>query len=121
MAYLNLFTNTKKSLSIEPDAARDWARLNRFLILGSEDGIYYAGGQPAALRNLTSVKECLRSDGLRTVRTVVEISTTGRAPSNEPALELLALAASSSFASALTNATALAALPEVARTAIDLL
>jgi 60 kDa SS-A/Ro ribonucleoprotein len=121
MAYLNLFTNTKKPLSIEPEAAGDWACLNRFLILGSEDGIYYAGGRPAALRNLSSVKECLRSDGLRAVRAVVEIATSGRAPSNEPALEVLALAASSSFASALTNATALAALPEVARTAIDLL
>lgn len=120
MAYLNLFTNTKKTSPPELGAMDDWGRLERFLILGSEDGYYCVQDRPATERNLGSVKECLRSDGLRVVRTVLDIATSGRAPKNIPALEVLALASSPSFAGALTNATALAALPEVARTPADL-
>ena len=52
---------------------------------------------------------------------MAEIAAAGRAPKNAPALEVLALASSASFADPLTNATALAALQEVARTGSDLL
>ena len=52
--------------------------------------------------------------------TVVETSTSGRAPKNDPALFTLALAASPQFADPETNAAALQALPEVARTGTEL-
>jgi len=99
----------------------DWARLERSLILGSEEGVYNTLDRPAATRNLNSVKACLRSDGLRVVRTVVDIVASGRPPKNTPALQVLALASSASFADQITNASALAALPQVARTGSDLL
>jgi 60 kDa SS-A/Ro ribonucleoprotein len=54
------------------------------------------------------------------VNAVVDISAAGRAPKNDPALFVLAMAASPGFADARTNAAALAALPLVARTATHL-
>ena len=92
----------------------------RFLARG-EDGTYYVPRAPIGRRECTpSSVECLKSDGLRVVRTVVEISTAGRAPRNDPALFVLALAASPNFADAETIRAALNALPEVARTGADL-
>jgi 60 kDa SS-A/Ro ribonucleoprotein len=70
--------------------------------------------------NLHAVKECLNGDGLRVVRAVAEISASGRAPRSSPLLQALAMAASPGFASAFTNAAALAALPQVARTTAEL-
>src|SRR5580704_13562492 len=110
MTNLNSYRETKPT---ELKTIDDWARLERFLILGSEEGVYYTQDRPAATRNLNSVKACLRSDGLRVVRTIVDFAASGRAPKNTPALEVLALASSASFADQITNATALAALPEV--------
>jgi 60 kDa SS-A/Ro ribonucleoprotein len=51
---------------------------------------------------------------------VVEISASGRAPKNDPALFVLALASSPKFADTETISAALAALPEVARTGTHL-
>jgi 60 kDa SS-A/Ro ribonucleoprotein len=101
-------------------AADDWTRLERFLILGSEGGTYYIQERVLTVENATAVTKCLRADGLRVVRTVVEISTAGRAPKNEPALFVLAMAASPNFADARTMSAALDALPEVARTGTHL-
>lgn len=120
MTYLNLFTNTKKSPPTEPRPVDDWKRLERFLITGSTESSYYVAAQPANAQSLHAVKACLRADGLRVVRSIIDIADSGRAIGNAPSLQVLALASSSAFASTLTNATALAALPEVARTASDL-
>lgn len=100
--------------------AHIWTRLTRFLMLGSEDGTYYVQQPALIVENPNAVLECLKTDGLRVVGTVVEISTSGRAPRNDPALFVLALAASPNFADARTIAAALRALPEVARTAAHL-
>ncbi|MGD0296925.1 MAG: TROVE domain-containing protein [Bryobacteraceae bacterium] len=97
-----------------------WMRLTRFLMLGSEDGTYYVRPRALTLENATAVVACLKTDGLRVVRTLVEISTAGRAPKNAPALFELALAASPNFADAETVRAALSALPQVARTGSDL-
>ncbi len=120
MTYFNLFTNSDKTLPTEHNATDHWKRLERFLLMGSEDNVYCIPSRPVSAPDLTSVRACLRADGLRVVRTLVETSISGRARANTPALQVLALASSSTYASALTNATALAALPEVARTAADL-
>lgn len=90
-----------------------WSRLHRFLILGAEGGSYHVGEKKLTVDNAKSVLECLKADGPRVVRTVVEISDAGRAPKNSPALFVLALAAKKG--DEVTRAAALAALPKVAR------
>jgi 60 kDa SS-A/Ro ribonucleoprotein len=73
----------------------DWDRLTRFLILGSEGGTYYVGEHDLTKGNHDCIQRCLKEDGLRVVKTIVDISTQGRAYRNEPALFALALAAAS--------------------------
>ena len=72
----------------------DWVRLDRFLILGNEGGSYYATEKALTRENAACVERCLKEDGRRVVSRVVEISASGRAPKNDPALFALALAAS---------------------------
>ncbi|RKU31625.1 TROVE domain-containing protein [Candidatus Poribacteria bacterium] len=69
-----------------------WTNLDRFLILGSEGGSYYANEQDLTKRNVNSIKQCIAHDGLRVVERITEISISGRAPKNDPALYALALA-----------------------------
>lgn len=91
----------------------DFGRLERFLILGSEGGTYYAAERNLTKDNLKSVERAIVSDGLRVVQTVVDISHSGRAPKNDPALLVLAMCAGSKD-DAVRHA-ALVALPKVAR------
>lgn len=100
-------------------AVDDWTRLNRFLVLGSEGGSYYASQQKLTLENAQAVERCLKADSLRTVRTIVDISESGRAPKADPALFALALA-TTERASAEGRKAALEALPRVARTGTHL-
>ena len=95
-----------------------WARLDRFLILGSESGTYYIGERHLTRENATAALECVIADGVRVVRRVVEISQAGRAPRNDPALFVLAMAAG--MGDDATRRAALAALPAVARTGTHL-
>src|ERR1044072_9179465 len=95
-----------------------WAQLDRFLILGSEDGTYYINARQLTSENAKSVIECLSLDGQRTVDRIAEISQRGRAPKNDSAIFALALAAS--FGDDKTRAAALAALPAVCRTGTHL-
>jgi len=97
----------------------DWTRLERFLILGSEAGTYYAGARALTVDNAAAVRRCLAEDGPRTVRTLVDVSTGGRAPKNDPALFALAMAAA--FGDPATRRAAGDALPRVARTGTHLL
>jgi 60 kDa SS-A/Ro ribonucleoprotein len=90
-----------------------WARLDRFLILGTEGGTYYATEGKLARENAVCVQECLVEDGPRLVRRVAEISDAGRAPKNDPAIFVLALACGAKDTP--TRAAALAAIPRVCR------
>jgi 60 kDa SS-A/Ro ribonucleoprotein len=99
-------------------AVDHWARLDRFLILGSEGGTFYVGERPLTRESATAAAACLAEDGARVVRRVVEVSAAGRAPRNDPALFVLAMAAGT--AGGATRAAALAALPAVARTGTHL-
>src|SRR5581483_7315445 len=74
-------------------AVDDWKRLDRFLILGSEGGSYYASEQKLTVENAEAVRRCIAADGARVVARIVEISDAGRAPKNDPALFALAMAA----------------------------
>lgn len=91
----------------------DWTRLDRFLILGSEGGSYYASEESLTLKNAEAVRRCILADGERAVRRIVELSVGGRAPKNDPAVFALAVAAASGDDR--TRAAALAALPQVCR------
>jgi len=71
-----------------------WKMLDRFLILGSDGGTYYVNSRTLTLRNAGNVAGLLKADGLRVVQHVVEVSQAGRAPDNDPALFVLAMAAS---------------------------
>jgi 60 kDa SS-A/Ro ribonucleoprotein len=94
-------------------AVDDWARLDRFLILGSEGGSYYASERKLTRENAEAVLRCIAADGARVVARIVEISEVGRAPKNDPALFALALAAK--LGDEPTRRAAHRALPRVAR------
>src|SRR5262245_34635786 len=67
-------------------AVDDWMRLDRFLILGTEGGSYYASARALTRANAEAVERCIAADGARTIRRIVEISDTGRAAKNDPAI-----------------------------------
>ena len=53
-------------------AVDDWARLDRFLILGSEGGSYYATERKLTLDSAEAVLRCIDADGARVVARIVE-------------------------------------------------
>ncbi|MCA9839158.1 MAG: TROVE domain-containing protein [Trueperaceae bacterium] len=95
-----------------------WQRLDRFLILGTEGGSFYASEQTLSVENAENVMQLLKEDGVRVLERVTELSTQGRAYKNDPALFVLALAFT--VADAETRAAAQKALPEIARTGTHL-
>ena len=90
-----------------------WDQLDRFLILGTESNTFYQKAPVLTKQNALNVINLIKQDGAKVVARVVEISDAGRAPKNDPALFVLALAASADDAD--TRKAALAALPKVAR------
>lgn len=94
-------------------AVDDWARLDRFLILGAEGGSYYASARSLTVDNAKTVLQCLERDGPRVVARVVEISASGRAPKNDTAIFVLALALKKGDEA--TRKAARAAVPQVCR------
>jgi 60 kDa SS-A/Ro ribonucleoprotein len=75
-------------------AVDDWTRLERFLILGSSGGSYYASEKKLTVENAEAVIRCVKADGPEAVRRIAGVSVAGRAPKNDPAIFALALAAS---------------------------
>lgn len=100
-------------------AVSKWDRLYRFLILGSDGGTYYTSEKKLTVENAKNVEACIKEDGLSTVDIIVEISKSGRAPKNDPALLALALCATNA-ADTETRGYAMAMLPEIARTGTHL-
>lgn len=75
----------------------DQDRLMRFLTLGTEGGTLYVGAQDLTVENAQTVLRMAQAGGAthRTlVDTIVEVSTSGRAPKQNPAIFALAIAAS---------------------------
>lgn len=89
------------------------AQLERFLILGTDGGTYYASERKLTVENARCITACLDADGLGTVEAIAQISESGRAPKNDAAVFALAMA--SGHKDATTRAAALAALPRVCR------
>ena len=72
-------------------------RLQRFLILGSEGGSYYADERKLTLDNVKAVKRCITASeesGINAVTEIARISKSRRAPKPGPGLFALAMAAS---------------------------
>ncbi|HWT91588.1 MAG TPA: TROVE domain-containing protein [Solirubrobacteraceae bacterium] len=97
----------------------DWVRLRRFLVLGTEGGSFYAGEAELTAGAAQAVARCIAADGARVVAETAAISQAGRAPKNDPALFVLAMAAGAEDVA--TRRAALDALPAVARTGTHLL
>jgi 60 kDa SS-A/Ro ribonucleoprotein len=95
-----------------------WTRLDRFLVLGTEGGTFHVGERTLTAESAQTVVACLAEDGARVVQRAVEISESGRAPKNDPALFVLAMAAG--LGDDATRAAALAVLDRVARTGTHL-
>lgn len=91
----------------------DWGRLQRFLILGNEGGSYYTSERKMTTDNAEAVLRCIKEDGPRVVKTIVDISVGGRAPKNDPAIFALALCAAKG--NDVTRKTALGAVNDVCR------
>jgi 60 kDa SS-A/Ro ribonucleoprotein len=96
-----------------------WARLERFLVLGTDGGAYVAGEREPTDGGAQVVARCLAADGPRTIDRIVDATRTGRAPTNDPALFSLAMAAK--LGDEPTRRAAYAALPRVCRLGTDLM
>jgi 60 kDa SS-A/Ro ribonucleoprotein len=77
------------SFAVDP-----FTRLERFLILGCEGGHFQVGEGKLTVDNANCVFECARQDTARTIALIVDVSDSGRAPKNDPAIFALALLAS---------------------------
>jgi 60 kDa SS-A/Ro ribonucleoprotein len=84
----------------------DWTRLDRFLILGAEGGTYYITERDLVKQNHDTIVRCIKADGIRAVSRIVEISDSGRAPKNDPAIFALALVVTHGDAQAKAHAFA---------------
>lgn len=74
----------------------DHERLRRFLILGHEGGTYYVAQKELTLESVDCIDRLLAADptGETVVTEIVDVSTNGRAPKNDPAIFALAYVAS---------------------------
>lgn len=111
----DMHKNNAGGFSFTVDA---WTRLERFLILGVESNTYYCSEQKLTKENAKSIFELIKTDGVKVVEKVVEISDQGRAYKNDPALFVLAMCAGADDVE--TRKVALEALPKVARIATHL-
>jgi 60 kDa SS-A/Ro ribonucleoprotein len=75
-------------------ALNDFGILERFLILGTTGGTYYAGERNLTKENLDVVDRCMAEDPLRTVRMAASVLENGRAYKRSAALVVLAKVAS---------------------------
>ena len=99
----------------------DMTRLQRFLILGSEGGSYYASERKLTLENAAAVKRCITASedsGINAVTEIARIGASGHAPKPGPVLFALAMAAS--YGSDRVRQTASNFLNDVARTGSQL-
>lgn len=95
-----------------------WDRLDRFLVLGTESGTYYAGERELTLENLSNIRALIAEDGPRVVTRVVEFRVDNRAPKTDTLILVLALCASAE--SPVTRKMALNSLGVVCRYATEM-
>jgi 60 kDa SS-A/Ro ribonucleoprotein len=134
-------------LTLEPGMERNAAgggayrvapsvQLARYLTLGTNSGTYYVSKPVLDKANVENIDKMLDEDPRAAIDMVVEYSTSGRTPSNDPSLYVLARAVSRKTSRTVRSRRtgnlvqlsepseacrlALAALPRVARTGTDL-
>lgn len=124
--------STPQSLPIpgrEPDMAKNraggftfsldkWARLRRFLILGTEGSTYYASEQEMTVENVGVLKECVNENGMRVLKEITELDMDNRVPKRSTLV--FALSYISCFADEDTKSYTSKVLPSILRTASDL-
>lgn len=91
----------------------DFARLRRFLILGSAGGSYYVGESKLTKENIDVIERCIAQSPQRTISEIYNISVDGRAPKNDQAIFALALCVASGNEEA--KRLALSIMPQVCR------
>jgi 60 kDa SS-A/Ro ribonucleoprotein len=96
----------------------DWARLDRFLVLGSSEATYYQKAPALTRENAKCVTRCYDESPVRTVQAIFDVSDKARAPKNDAAIFALAIGASHKDLN--VRKTALAVLPGVCRTSTHL-
>lgn len=96
----------------------EWTQLERFILIGSEGGSYYATEQKLTKENAKNVQKCLDLHGTQAIDRIVDISSAGRAPKRAPAIFALAMASGHSNED--VRRAAFQALPKVCGTPTDL-
>ena len=94
----------------------DVARLERFLILGTDGGTYYVGERDLTKQNVDFIREMIKRVPGTVLATTVEVSKTGRAYRNEAAIFVLALLLSEDVPAEIKSSTVYA-VESVCRTA----
>ena len=69
----NMVKNNAGGYSFKLDK---WAHLDRFLSMGTSGGTYYVGERELTLKAADSVIACLKIDGPRVVRTILDRKST---------------------------------------------
>lgn len=128
MTYANVYSNTPQTEALHGQVANntggysfqisDWQRLDRFLVLGTEGGSYYVGERKLTKENADVVKRCLDSDYARTIKTIVDVSTQGKAAKQDAGIFALAMASGHHNKEA--RKMALNVMPQVCRTGTTL-
>lgn len=90
-----------------------WQKFERFLILGAEGGTYYIKEKELIKQSHDATVACIKEDGLRAVKLIVDVSHSGRAYKNDPAVFALALVLT--YGNDDAKAMAYHALPQVCR------
>jgi|ERR1044072_3096600 60 kDa SS-A/Ro ribonucleoprotein len=96
-------------------ALDDVSRLQRFLILGVDGGTYYVSEKDLTSENVSWLQDLVRRDPTLVLDTVLDVSTSGRAYRNAPAIFVLALVLNHGSDEAKAKVVEIA--PKVARTA----
>jgi 60 kDa SS-A/Ro ribonucleoprotein len=73
-----------------------WARLERFLLLGTDSQHYYTNAKTLTSESLQMLHDCFTENHVRAVSMIVDISQAGRAVKNDPAIFALAVGAAHS-------------------------
>ena len=97
-----------------------WARLKRWLILGSEAASYYQTAKALTRENGENVIACWTEDPARTAEIIEDTSLRGLAPENDPAIFALALGSTLPDPHVEARQRAFAAVQHVCRTGTHL-
>lgn len=93
-------------------------RLERFIMLGTEGGTYYASEKSLTVDNAKNIIDYIKQDGRRVINTAVESIVNNRAPKIDAALFVIALCMT--YGNAETRKCAHETVPTVCRTATQL-